>query len=303
MALREKPKTVAFFEIRDAKGDPFPEPLPWDKHLADISRESAEARKHRVGEAAHWGQVYTRHETDHLILARYRDDVSSYDIATGDIVDTASDSAKPWVELSVIHFLPETNRIGYVLGSHAAPRISALQGWINIHALVQGGVTIEPVLSKRVLQKIHGAAEASVLRVKYDSRQLDLSSEDDSAAIAEIKRLVGSKLHHTSVELVFRVEGGMAPGLEEERVRVLKIAKEVSADDFKAATAKLVNYDEKGRPRAEDVDFLKHRLARKEKVTITDKDGKSVKIASAIDAIYRAASRFGDELYEKPTLG
>jgi hypothetical protein len=94
----------------------------------------------------------------------------------------------------------------------------------------------------------------------------------------------------------------MSRGLEEERIRLLDIAKEVSANDFKSATAKLVNYDEKGRPRAEEVDFVKHRLARKEKVTITDKEGKSVKITSAIDAIYRAASRFGNELYDDPSL-
>jgi hypothetical protein len=297
MAVRERKKTVAFFEIKDSDGNPFPDPLPWDKHLADIARESASARKHSLGGVDHWGQIYTIHETDHFILARYREDVSSFDIAAGNFIDTASDLAKPYVELAIVHFIPGTNRIGYVRGSHASPRVSSLEGWINMHGLVEDGVTIEPVLSRHVLSKIAGASEASLVRVGYRSDQLHLN-HDDRSTIADIKRQIDGGVKNTYVELLFRVEGGTAPSVREERLKLLDVAREVSSQDFAKASAKLINYDEDGKPRAEDVNFVKHRITTKKKVKITDDEGNPVKVASAVEAIYQAIEDLSDEIFD-----
>lgn len=295
MALRGRKKTVAFFEIRDMDGNSLREPIPWAEHLAEISRESADDRKHRINEYDHWGQVYTYLETDHLILAKLRDGVSSYNPSTGDILDSESDSGKPWVEISVIHFLPNTNRLGFVLGSQASPRISSLQTWINLHGIVDKGISIAPVLAKDVLSRIRGAAEVSVLKVKYESDQL--AAIDGDGKLGQVKRLLGEEIHHTTVELVLRVEGGTARARKDERLRLLDLAKEVSVDNFAEAVAKVVNYNERGKPVAEDVNYLAHRIARKERVLITDKEGKSVKVTSAIEAIYRAADRLKQDLY------
>jgi len=297
MAVRKRKKTVAFFEIRDSDGESFPNPLPWDKHLAEIFREGADSRKHSLSGIDHWGQIYNAYETDHFILARYREDVSSFDIATGDFIDSASDIAKPYVELAVIHFIPGTNRIGYVLGSHASPRVSSLEAWINLHGLVEGGVTIEPVLSRNVLSKIAGAAEASVVRVGYRSDQLGLGNDSDTP-ISEIKRQIGEKMRHTYVELVFKVEGGTEASVHDQRIQLLDVAREVSTQDFAKASAKLINYDAEGKPKAEDVNFVKHRVTTKKKVQITDDDGNPVKVKSAVEAIYQAIYELNDEIFD-----
>ncbi|MEV7229684.1 hypothetical protein AB0M79_22055 [Polymorphospora sp. NPDC051019] len=289
-------RMVVFFEIRDKDEAPFGEPIPWAEHLAEIALESADQRRHRINGIDHWGQIYPYQDTDHLILARLLDNVSSYDTNTGDIYDIESDSGKPWVEFSIIHFIPGTNKIGFVLGSQSSPRVSSLQAWMNLHCLVDGGVSIVPVLSDDALSKIKGAAEASVLRVQYESNQLN--NLQSVGMLGNLKRVLSEDMNNISVELVLKVEGGLKRGRERERLKLHKIAKDVSHDEFRSAVVKIVNYRDDGKAYGEDIDYLRHRIARKESITITDREGNPVKMTSAIDAIYRAVDRLKDDLYD-----
>jgi hypothetical protein len=296
MAIRRsRQKLVAFFEVRDEDGKLIEEPTPWADHLAELSREPADDRKHSISEVDHWGQVYTYHDTDHLVLARLRDGVSSYNTSTGEIIDSESDIGKPWVEVSVIHFLPGTNRLGFVLGSNASPRVSSLATWINMHRIFEQKITIEPVIAKDVLAKLRGAAEASMLHVVFESSQLE--AIHSVSHLYDASRSIKDDIGHISVEMVLKVEGGIR-GRERDRVRLLDAAKGVAGHDFKKAVAKLINYDAQGKPHSEEVNFLKHRLARKMLVNVTDKEGNPVRISSAIEAIYRATERLRNDLYD-----
>ena len=269
MATRRRTKQVAFFEIRDVDGHPFEDLIPWEGHLAELSQEPADKTMHRLHDIPHWGQVYTYKNTDHLILARLRDGVSSLNMVTGEIIDTASDAGNPWVETSVIHFLPGTNKFGFVLGSNASPQVSSLQAWINNHGFVENGITIEPVIAKDVLAKLYGAAEASVLRVKFAGNQL--TNIKNAGGLFTASRQLQESVGHASVEVILRVEGGAVKGREGDRVRLHDIAKSIVGSDFRKAAAKLVEYDDDGHPYSEDIDFVKHRITRKMKMAVTDK--------------------------------
>lgn len=296
MPSRTRNKLVAFFEIRDAAGEPIDEPTPWAEHLADLSKESAKEREHRINTVPHWGQVYTYEETDHLVLARLRDGVSSYNTDTGEIIDTESDARSPWVEISVVHFLPGTNRFGYVLGSNASPRVSSLAGWINSHRIFEEDITIEPVIAKDALARIRGAAEASLLRVKFASDQL--TDIKKAGGLYAVSRSLKDEIGHVSVEMILRVEGGKTRSRQQDRMRLMDKAKGLLGRDVTKAVARIVDYDDQGIARTDDVDFLKHRLAKTMKVALTDREGNPVRISSAIKAIYRAAEKFRDELYD-----
>lgn len=293
---RTRNKQVAFYEVRTEDGEVLKEPTPWAEHLAELARESTADREHLVNGVPHWGQIYTYEETDHLVLARLRDGVSSLNTTTGTIIDTDSDAGNPWVEISVVHFMSDTNRLGFVLGSNASPRPSSLASWINQHRIFAEDITIEPVIAKDTLAKLQGAAEASMLRVKFTSDQL--SQVGSSKGLFGASRRLQSEVGHVSIEMILKIEGGSSKARGDDRTRLLGITRDVVGAEYSKAFAKLLNYDGNGYPRSEDVDFLKQRLAMKSKIAITDRDGKPVRISSAIDAIYRAAEKFKVELYD-----
>jgi hypothetical protein len=81
-------------------------------------------------------------------------------------------------------------------------------------------------------------------------------------------------------------------------MRLHQALKDILGSDFRKAAAKIVGYDEEGRPVTEDIDFVKHRITRRMNVAVTDKEGNPVRISSAFYAIYRAAEALHDELYD-----
>lgn len=288
---RRRNALVAFFEFRDPKGEPIDGLIDWPGLLREIKQESIEARRHVVNGAYHWGQVFTHRGTDHLVLARMRDGVSSFNTTTGEIFDTESDATTPWVEVSVVHFLPDTNRFGFVLGSNAAPHVSSLYNWMNAHRLFGEQITVAPVLDREVLAKIQGAAAASLVKVSFTPDQLE--SSQGLFGFAK-----GLRERYGDVEIDLQLKVTRNHGGRHERETILNEARSLAtSDDFKKAVARLISIDEHGKQHSEDVDFLNHRLAKRMKIQLTDREGKSIRVASALEAIYRAADQLKRDLY------
>lgn len=299
MSPRSRKKLVAFFEVRDAAGGVLKEPTPWAEHLAELAKEKLADRMHPIHNIAHWGRVYPYNGVDHLVLARKRDNMSSFNTDTEEFLDIESDSGRPWVEISVIHFLPGTNRLGFVLGSNASPHISTLASWINLHGIFAEPITIEPVIATDTLRKLRGAAEATFLKVKYTSDQI--SAMRASSGLYSASRALHGEVGDISVEMVLRIEGGIRGSKREHRSRMLNLIKSViGGGDMTKAAAKLINYDAEGHVHGEEVDFIRHRLAKRMDVALTDRDGNPVKISSAIEAIHKAAKAFERDLYQDP---
>jgi hypothetical protein len=288
---------VSFFEVQDENGRTLDEPIDWPEFLSYVARQNMEERRHMVNGVFHWGQVYTYKATDHLILARRRDEVSSLDISTGEIVDTESEATKPWVEVSVVHFLPNSNRFGFVLGSNAAPRVSSFAHWLNTHNILDQQITVAPVLDRDIMSKIRRAESASLVRVTFESnRFVDVT---ESHGLYEVARGLKEQFGDVVVELQLRTN--KEHGGDRERREILEEAQRLAGGGgFDKAVAGLSWHDDNGRIHKEDVDFVKHRLAKTMRITVTDRSGKSIKIASAIEAIYRAADQLKPDLHGTP---
>jgi hypothetical protein len=182
-----------------------------------------------------------------------------------------------------------------MLGSQASSRIRSLERWINFHQAFSEPITISPLLSKDVVDKVMSADEIKVLRIKYDGDQL--------GSIRRQNRLSGtlealeSGHGNIDVELILRVTGRVNERKQAERQNLLQTARSMIRSSYKKASADLINYDAEGRHHMEHVDFLNNVLARRMEVSVKDEEGNPVRIPSAIAAIERAAQVLDDELH------
>lgn len=295
MATRTKKKTVAFYEIFDQNGKSFPAPLPWDKVLARLAGQSVGSRGHVIGDTVHWGKTYTYDENDHFILARSRDEgVPSFDFMNDEIIDNETDIQKPWVEISVASFVPETNRFGFVLGSQAAPRPTSMAAWMNAHEVFEEPISAGPVINHDILAKLDGAAEARLVRVKLTSDQIEATQK--STGLFSAAKTLADEHGDVEVELIVRVSGKGKKHRDWEREQILESTRGLVGSDFKLAIAELIHYNDRGRAEVDRVNLLENRLAKKMDVSVTDNDGNPIRIQSAVAAIQRAIKILGSEL-------
>lgn len=290
-----KKKRVSFYEVRDRNGLPFSGPLNWEQALANLARESATSRLHRVFGADHWGKTYPFLNMDHFILARSREEgVPSYNMRTDEIIDNETDSQQPWVEISIASFVPGTNRFGFVLGSQASPRPTSMALWLNEHKFFDEELTIGPVVNQDILNRVNGAAQASLVRMKLNRDQIEAARQ--SGGLYSAAHIIGEEFGDVEVEMTVKVSGRVTKSHDEERIQILDTVRGVVGSDVKDAVAELINFDENGRYERDMINLLEDRLAKKMKVRVTDAQGNPIRIESAVTAILRAIDHFGEEL-------
>jgi hypothetical protein len=293
---RIRKKTVAFYEVFDAQGNRFPEALPWQEMLAQIALQSTFQREHKLWNTTHWASAYPLLDQDHFVLARSREEAPpTLDVSTGEFIDHENDVKRPWVEISIASFVPGTNKFGYVLGSQASPRVTAMAEWINLHGIFDLPISIGPAINPNVLERLNGAAEAKLLRVKLKRGQAT-SNTLESHGIFSAARVLSEDYGDIDIEIVINVSGRVDRHHTDERVRILDAARGVARSDFKKAVAELVNFDEQGNPESETINLLHDRLAKKMNVSVTDEEGNPVRIRSAIEAILKAIDSLQDSL-------
>jgi hypothetical protein len=292
---RTRKRTVQFFEVQHADGSRFDGPLPWVDFLASLALESVRRRRHAIYAVDHWCQTYTFDGRDHLIMARLRDEsVSSFNTTNGDIVDVQSEVGNPHVELSIASFLPDTNILGFVLGSQASSRVKSLEEWINEHKVFSDPISIAPLLSLRSMEKINEATEAKLLQVRFERDQL--SSLAHKNRLTDALQVLEEAHGSVDIELTLRVKGKVDEEHTGERRKIGQTAKSLIGSSFSRASAELVSYNTDGKPVREYVDFLNDVLAKKMDVSVKDDEGNPVRIPSALAAIDRAATELSDEL-------
>jgi hypothetical protein len=296
MAPRIRKKTVAFFEVTTLSGKPLPAVEDWQQILRDMEGSPPSALVHRIRGADHYGNIFGWEGNAHLVLARKRDDAPpSLDLTTGEIIDASTQANRPWVEVSIIHFLPNSNRLGYVLGSQAAPRIGSLAAWLN-EAVFEDAIDIRPVVSAKLVKRMQKvSAEARLVRLRLGPDQL--AAIDQSAGLYSAAQAIGRDFGGgVQVEVIIRIEGRADRSDIDTRKRIAEAGRQLLGRDLEQALVELVDLDDRGHAESEMVDLISHRLARKEKVAVTDDEGKAIRIPSAITAIYRAADNLRTEL-------
>lgn len=294
MATSTKKKTVAFFEVFDSESRVLPEPLAWDDFLASLHEESVEKRQHKLWNTLHWASAYPHDERDHFIIARSRDEApSTLNIETGEFIDHENDIQRPWVEIAVASFIPLTNRFGYVLGSQASPRVSAMEEWINEHRFFDAPISIGPAINQNVLARLNGAAQVKLLDVKLARGRVDANTR--SHGIVSAARTLSEDYGDIDIQIIINVSGRVDKKHNREREGFLDAARGLVGGDFKKAVAELVHFDDQGQPETEMINLLHDRLATKMKVSVLDEEGNPIRIRSAITAIYRAIDKFKAE--------
>ncbi|MGW3353688.1 hypothetical protein ACWDA3_61375 [Nonomuraea rubra] len=295
MATRLRKKIVAFYEVLDENGHPFETPLPWDRMLARLATQPVTAREHEIGTVLHWGKAYPYLDRDHFILARSREEgVPSFDMQNDEIIDNETDIQKPWVEISVASFIPGTNKFGFVLGSQASPRATSMGAWINTHKVFDRPISVGPVISRDILAKINGAAQAKLVHVKLSRDQIWNASR--STGLFSAAQTITDEHGDVEVELIIKVSGKVKRDHDDERIQILETTRGVLGTEFKYAMAELVNFDQEGNYEIDPVNLLQNHITKKMDVSVTDSEGNPIRIQSAVTAILRAVDLLGDEL-------
>jgi len=291
MATSLKRKTVAFFEVFDSEGRPLSNVLPWDDFLDRLEKESIDQRKHKLWNTDYWASAYPYDERNHFVLARSREDApSTLDVATGEFIDHENDIQRPWVEIAVASFIPDTNRFGYVLGSSASPRISSMAEWINRHDIFDAPISIGAAINTDVLARLNGAAQVKLLEVKLARGQF--ANNPQSHGIFTAARALSENYGDIDIEITLKVGGRVDKNHDSERTGLLDAARGLLGRDIKGGVAELLRFNDQGKPEGDIVNLLHDRLATKMNVSVTDDKGNPIRIQSAITAIYRAVDKF-----------
>lgn len=293
---RTKEAQISFFEVCDEHGNQLDSAADWPGFLSEIASEPIDMRKFPIHDVMTWGEVYTYQNAYHLVLARHRDSVSTLDTGTGEIVDHDADANKPWVEISVIHFLPDTNKIAFVLCSASSPHISSAQEWLNAKRLFDKKLTIQPVFDRNTVAKLRGAAAASLVQVSFSPGQaLDL---DESEGLFDFGRRLQQKYGDVTVSLELKIEGRKKQRTKASDNILSEVKNLAGGLEFQKAVAKVLQVDETtGREKTELLNFVNHRLTKKAKIKLANRDGRTVRIVSVLEAIYKAADQLKSDLY------
>jgi hypothetical protein len=292
---KKKDALVSFFEVCDEVGKPFAEPVDWQGFLEEIAQDPIEERKVPVHGVMTWAEVYSFRGAKHFVLARERDLVSSLNTETGEIIDHDSDANVPWVEISVAHFLPDTNKVAFVLGNNSSPHISSLEEWLNAKRIFEEKVSIQPLLDRNAVKKLKRASSASLVQVSFAPRQT--AELSNTGGLFGFARQMQETYGNVTVSLELKIDGRAPRRDSDEAASILDEVKNLAGGtEYQKAIAKIIQVNDQGKERIATLDFLNQRLAKKVKIELANHEKRTVRIMSVLEAIYKAADSLKDDL-------
>ncbi|MEU9074327.1 hypothetical protein [Kitasatospora sp. NPDC048538] len=170
MANSERKKTVAFYEIVRPKeaGDMRMSQVDWQAVLSNIGDISPQQRLYRDTNDVYFGEPVSAGGEYHLGLARLRDgDIQQVDWEHGHIDHLQLEENRSIVDTTVACFLPFGNVIGVLQGTMSAPRISAVQRWLNsMDSGLNRDIAIIPLIGKSAWEKLKNAEEVNFFEMR-----------------------------------------------------------------------------------------------------------------------------------------
>lgn len=300
MSTKRSKKTVAFFEVCDEQDLPMVAE-DWQAHLHELLKRQQDNGvvdlRHEIAGVRNYAQVFSANEELHLVLAREREEPpSSLDESSGEILDETTQANRPWVEISVLSFIPNSNIFGLVLGAQASPRAGALADWINVDGqLFAELVSVRPYVADNLVGMLQdGSSEARMVSLQLDAQQIQQGEVGDDNGLYSATQRFGRALDlgpEVDVEVVLRIRGRSDSATESTRRTLADRGRELIGRSLRGGKVELVDFEPESLNDRELVDLVKHRMATKEVVSVMDDDGHQVRIPSAINAIGRAASK------------
>ncbi|GAA3652815.1 hypothetical protein GCM10022237_10910 [Nocardioides ginsengisoli] len=293
-------KTVAFFEVCDENELPMLA-TDWQDCLGELlvrqQDKGVTDLRHEISGARNYARIYSHNDSLHLVLAREREEPpSSLDEDSGDILDEETEANRPWVEISVMSFLPDTNIFGLVLGAQGSPRAGALADWINTDGeLFDDLISVRPYTADKLVGMLQdGSSEARMVSLRLDSHQIKQGDIDPNGGLYSATQRLGRDLDigtEVDVEVILRVRGRSSSASEGTRGYLADLGRALVGRSISGGQVELVDFEPESVTDRELVDLVKHRMATKETVSVMDDEGHQVRIPSAISAISRAADR------------
>lgn len=292
-------RTVAFWRLVDAADMTSMGPIDWPAFLTAVANQARRGRsRHTIYDAEITGRIYTRDETDHLVLTRNRDDLPrQQNRATGDVADMSTTSEE-WsvIESSFITFLPFGNVFGLLQSQNTAPSPQSIAKWINCtNLLVDRKVAVEAVVDPSRWNLLREAGSVSLLEFSAASTVLDRPVR------GPLDYLVGpARIGNVTVSVKVNAGRSRASAVAREQRRVLyeaaeELALQVGAENLDKVKVTTFDEDMAGL-RVGNVDLLKQRFTTKGNIRLSSGANSSVSEVSAFDAIMAAVGKFENGL-------
>lgn len=310
--MTTRDRTVQFFEIVQAKtAMPRMSPQDWGGLLRSLRDRPLRDRMVTSGIEPLIGAIDPLQTAPHLILAKVRRDVPhqiNFDDGTLSQLQLAAN--RGLVDVTTLHFLSFGNVVATLGGGISAPRLSAINRWLNGMQLFRDEVELRPVVNERSRDKLDRADAVDRVSVKiqpeaYDSSSALRSSSDLGDAVSRMHEQYPEMTVTLTLEVPKR--GGMLSNLRRNRGqhRLLEATRALASDiddwlstsdvvESARVEAHIVEFGEVSKE--EQIDFVAERITAKCAVPDASTDGHSIDIHIALTRLVEVSRRLEREL-------
>jgi hypothetical protein len=194
-------------------------------------------------------------------------------------------------------FLPFGNIVGIMQGSTAAPTHRSLESWINgLHLFPETDIVVRPLVSRAEVDRLRTAQGASKIEIRIGSSKI-AALRERRGRLASFLRVASQQYGDINVTLIISVPPGHARA-EDRRALLddLRDIEEVVPGAAERARATLVYAEAAGPEYRRLVELVEHHITAKRRVAAVDKEGRSIRILSAVTAIMGVAAEHEEEL-------
>lgn len=299
--VKVRERTIAFFEVvveengQQRRVDQF----PWPRVLAAIYRAKPSDRTFEA-EHTYFGNVYTFHEEDQLLLHRVKDGgewLSVVNWSTGEWHELEAAAGEGYLDTSVMCFLTFGNIVAIMQGSQAAPSHRSLQTWLNgLHVFGDTRLVVRPLVSRAEVERLRTAEGATRAEIRIGRSQVE-ALRDHQGRLARMLRLASDEYGDIDVTMIISVPRGR--GRDEDRQRLLDDLRDlgdVVPGIAERARATLVYAEQSGPEYRQLIELVEHHITAKRHVAAVNDEGRSIRISSAVSVILDAAAQHEPEL-------
>lgn len=289
-------RTVSFWRLVGvADGHPL-EPIDWPGFMGELAGRGPKIR-HDLEGLELSGTMHTRHEVDHLVLTKDRDDLPREQHAVSGQVADMRTTGDDWVaiESAFIAFLEFGNVFGVLQSATTAPSPQAVAKWINKTKLLSVELRAEPVVDPERWNRLKRAGGVTCLEIAASTSILDRDADGPLKYLLSL-----GKMGKFKVTIKIDASRARRPGYDKERRQLYDMTEavisDIGLDHVHKAKAKIFDEDNEGIP-TQMIDLLKQRFSIRRQVAVLGAGrARSVSESSAFDAILSARDQFEDDL-------
>ncbi|MDX2833919.1 hypothetical protein [Streptomyces scabiei] len=305
MAARNRDRTVHFYEIAGAKEpNSRMEHGDWGARIRGLRDVPIPQRTVESAGETLIGAVDPNQPDPHLLLAKVRKDVPqqiNYDDGSFSYLQLAAN--RGLVDVTTVYFLSFGNVVATMGGGISAPRVQAIQRWLNGMRLTSEEILLRPVVDARSRDKLAraNAVERLTIRVQpeaHDSPSALRSSSDIGTAISRMHEEYPDMTITLTLEVPKKPKWYSVRRRSRGHRQLLDSTSALAADigdwldntdavDIARAEAHIEEWNQQATD--EKIDFVAERVTAKCRVPLESTDGHSIDLHVALTELARVA--------------